>query len=125
MNKKIIISLLIMFFSAFTFNLSASDAHESTKVQTEKKEYQSKTLGELAVSFYATTGIKALFSPSDDVMTSEAHSEDARLMTTFEQTWGRLIMFILVFIYGVPLVYFFIILNTSTFNLYDQYSIFW
>ncbi len=98
MNKKIIISLLIMFFSAFTFNLSASDAHESTKVQTEKKEYQSKTLGELAVSFYATTGIKALFSPSDDVMTSEAHSEDARLMTTFEQTWGRLIMFILVFI---------------------------
>ena len=98
MNKKIIISLLIMFLSAFAFNLNASDAHGATEVQTEKAEYQSKTLSELATSFYATTGIKAFFSPSDDVMTSEAHKEDARLMTTFEQTWGRLIMFIIVFL---------------------------
>ena len=29
-------------------------------------------------------------------MTSEAHSEDARPMTAFEQTWGRLIMFLVV-----------------------------
>ncbi len=94
MNKKIIASVLIMFLSIFSITAFAS----STEVSAEKKEYQSKTLTELASSFYATTGIKAFFSPSDDVMTSEAHSEDARPMTTFEQTWGRLIMFIIVFI---------------------------
>ncbi len=94
MNKKIIASVLIMILSIFSVTAFASSA----EVQTEKKEYQSKTMSELASSFYATTGIKALFSPSDDVMTSEAHSEDARPMTTFEQTWGRLIMFIIVFI---------------------------
>ena len=94
MNKKIIISLLIMFFSAFAFNLSASSV--PVEVETEKKEYETKTLGALVSSFYETTGINALVNPSDDVMTSEPHSEDARLMTTFEQTWGRVIMFIIV-----------------------------
>ena len=94
MNKKIIASVLIMILSIFSVTAFASSA----EVQTEKKEYEPKTMGELASSFYATTGIKALFSPSDDVMTSEAHSEDARPMTTFEQTWGRLIMFIIVFL---------------------------
>ena len=94
MSKKIIASVLIMFLSMFSVNAFAASA----EVQTERKEYQPKTMGELAASFYATTGIKALFSPSDDVMTSEAHSEDARPMTTFEQTWGRIIMFIIVFI---------------------------
>ncbi len=94
MNKKIIASVLIMFLGIFSVAAFASGA----EVQTEKKEYQPKSLSELASSFYATTGIKALFSPSDDVMTSEAHSEDARKMTNFEQTWGRFIMFIIVFL---------------------------
>ncbi|HIP13539.1 MAG TPA: sodium ion-translocating decarboxylase subunit beta [Arcobacter sp.] len=95
MNKKIIISLLIMFFSAFAFNLNAS-AVQATEAQTEKKEYESKTLSELIDSFYATTGINAIVNPSDDVMTSEPNAKDIRHMTTFEQTWGRIIMFILV-----------------------------
>lgn len=94
MSKKIIASVLIMFLSIFSITALAAN----TEVKTEKKEYKAKTLGELAESFYATTGIKALFSPSDDIMTSEAHSEDARLMTHFEQTWGRVIMFIIVFL---------------------------
>ena len=101
MNKKILSILFIMIVTLFSSNLFASGGHDvsaETQKTTEKKEYKSKTLGELAESFYATTGIKALFSPSDDIMTSEAHSEDARLMTTFEQTWGRLIMFIIVFL---------------------------
>jgi len=53
----------------------------------------SKTLGELTSSFYATTGIHALLNPSDDVMTDEPNPANARPMTAFEQTWGRLIMF--------------------------------
>ena len=95
MNKKIVISLLIMFFSAFAFNLNASDAHTS-EVQTEKKEYQSKTLSELVSSFYDTTGIKALITPNDEVMTDEPIAGNSRPMSNFEQTWGRIIMFIIV-----------------------------
>ncbi len=66
--------------------------------QAEKKEYQEKSITELMVSFYETTGINAMFNPSDDVMTSEPNSKDSRPMTTFEQSWGKIIMFIIVFV---------------------------
>ncbi len=66
--------------------------------QGEKKEYQEKSITELMVSFYETTGINAMFNPSDDVMTSEPKSKESRPMTTFEQTWGKIIMFIIVFV---------------------------
>jgi len=94
--KKIIAIMLIMIFSMFATNLSANDAHQVTTEQTEKKEYQSKTLSELMVSFYETTGINALINPGDNVMTSEPNAANQRLMTSFEQTWGRVIMFIIV-----------------------------
>lgn len=96
MSKKIIISLMIMFFTVFSFTLNASQTHEDTQVTSEKKEYETKTLSGLIESFYQTTGLNALLNPSDDVMTSEANPKDIRKMTTFEQTWGRLIMFIIV-----------------------------
>jgi len=95
MNKKIISVVLIMLISLFSINVFAGGT-ESTETKTEKVEYESKTLVELITSFYETTGINALTNPGDDVMTSESHAEDARLMTTFEQTWGRLIMFLIV-----------------------------
>lgn len=95
MNKKIISVVLIMLISLFSVNVFASGA-EPTETKKEKVEYQSKSLVELISSFYKTTGINALTNPGDDVMTSESHSEDARLMTVFEQTWGRLIMFLIV-----------------------------
>jgi oxaloacetate decarboxylase beta subunit len=95
MNKKILSILLLVTMSLFSVNMFASSADTA---KTEKKEYQSKTLSELVSSFYATTGINALINPSDNVMTDEPNSDDARLMTTFEQTWGRLIMFGIVFI---------------------------
>ena len=94
MNKKIISVILMMFISLFSVNAFASSA--VTETTTEETEYQSKTLGQLVGSFYKTTGLNALINPQDDVMTSEAHDEDARPMTTFEQTWGRIIMFIIV-----------------------------
>ena len=95
MNKKIISVLFLLVLSLFSTSLYASSGEVE---QTEQKEYQSKTMSELANSFFKTTGINALFNPSDDVMTSEAHDEDARPMTYFEQTWGRLIMFIICFV---------------------------
>ncbi|WP_206732233.1 sodium ion-translocating decarboxylase subunit beta [Halarcobacter mediterraneus] len=90
MNKKIIASMLMLFFTLFTVNALASA--NTAPAEEVKHEYSEKSLGQLLESFYKTTGIYAFTNPSDDVMTSEAHAEDARPMTTFEQTWGRLIM---------------------------------
>jgi oxaloacetate decarboxylase beta subunit len=92
MNKKIIVQVLILFLILFNVNVFANN-HETTYT---KKEYKSKTLGELATSFYETTGIKALLNASDNVYTDEPNPANARKMTAFEQTWGRLIMFIIV-----------------------------
>ena len=92
MNKKIIVQVLILFLILFNVNVFANN-HETTYT---KKEYKSKTLGELATSFYETTGIKALLNASDNVYTDEPNPANARKMTAFEQTWGRSIMFIIV-----------------------------
>jgi oxaloacetate decarboxylase beta subunit len=94
MNKKLVSLLLLAVFALFSTNAYAGGA-PTAEVQQEQKEYQPKTMAELANSFFKTTGINAFFNPSPDVMTSEAHAEDARPMTIFEQTWGRLIMFII------------------------------
>ncbi len=93
MNKKLMASMLIIFFAIFSLNAFAGGSTPA-EVPTEKKEYESKSLGQLLESFYHTTGIYAFTNPRDEVMTSEAHAEDARPMTHFEQTWGRLIMFV-------------------------------
>jgi len=93
MNKKLMASMLIIFFAIFSLNAFAGGSTPA-EVPTEKKEYESKSLGQLLKSFYHTTGIYAFTNPRDEVMTSEAHAEDARPMTHFEQTWGRLIMFV-------------------------------
>jgi sodium ion-translocating decarboxylase beta subunit len=94
MIKKIIASFFVV-FAIFSTNLFAS----STPAEApEEVTYESKTLTELIGAFYDRTGIKALTTPSDDVMTAEAHAEDARPMTHFEQTWGRIIMFLVCFV---------------------------
>ena len=94
MNKKLIASMLILFFALFSVNAFASSNQQAPAEKEEvHHEYQEKTLVQLLESFYKTTGIYAFTTPRDNVMTSEAHAEDARPMTHFEQTWGRLIMF--------------------------------
>jgi oxaloacetate decarboxylase beta subunit len=95
MNKKVISFMLIMIISLFSVNLFANSA-ESLEGETQKKEYHPKSMTELVGAFYETTGLKALISAQDDVMTSEPNPANARLMTSFEQTWGRLIMFLIV-----------------------------
>ncbi|PLY06685.1 MAG: sodium ion-translocating decarboxylase subunit beta [Arcobacter sp.] len=84
-----------MLFSIFSVTLFASTSHsseEATKTEV-KHEYKPKSITELMVSFYQTTGINAIVNPSEDIMTSEPNPADARPMTFFEQTWGRIIMF--------------------------------
>ncbi|MFA7084901.1 MAG: sodium ion-translocating decarboxylase subunit beta [Arcobacteraceae bacterium] len=99
MNKKIIIPLLIVLIGFFSLNAYASSSVETSLQKEEVKHvYKEKSIKELVGSFYETTGIYSFLNPSDSVMTAEAHGEDARVMTTFEQTWGRVIMFGIVFL---------------------------
>jgi|TARA_R110002050_G_scaffold20244_1_gene57390 oxaloacetate decarboxylase beta subunit len=98
MNKKLIASLLISLMCIFSINAFASDTQSGTETQTKTKEYHSKTIGQLVVSFFNTTGINALINPTDDVMTSEPNSAHERPMTFFEQSFGRIIMFIICFV---------------------------
>ena len=94
MNKKLIISFLLLCFSFL--NLSAVETHQAEDLN--KTEYHSKTVSELLGSLYKSTGINAFINPSDDVMTAESNPKYSRPMTYFEQTWGRIIMFGIVFV---------------------------
>ena len=92
MNKKLISFVLLLLITLFSTNCFANEEH------TGHKEYQSKTLTQLAKSFFETTGINALVNPKDGIMTSEPNPKDARPMTHLEQSWGRIIMFAIVFL---------------------------
>jgi oxaloacetate decarboxylase beta subunit len=110
MNKTITLFLLftLYFFSANCFgnNLDLSQQEHKAQINAQVVEksasssnkYESKTLNELISSFFRTTGIYALLNPKDDIYTHEANPKDIRLMTSFEQTFGRAIMFIVVLI---------------------------
>jgi len=77
---------------------NTSSHKEGNEESVAPKEYKSKSVGQLFADFYTTTGIYALTNPKDNVMTSEPDPSKARPMTHFEQTWGRLIMFGIVFV---------------------------
>jgi oxaloacetate decarboxylase beta subunit len=98
MNKKLLLVLFIAFLSLFSVSASAATSTSDSAQTEESVEYEPKSFTQLLGSFYETTGINALLNPSDDVMTSEPNPADIRPMTSFEQTWGRLIMFVIVFI---------------------------
>lgn len=94
MNKRLIILCLMVFFAFL--NLNAADTHITE--DANKTEYVSKSFPELLSSLYQTTGINAFLNPSDNVMTAEANPKYSRPMTHFEQSWGRIIMFAIVFL---------------------------
>ncbi len=99
MSKKIIVLLMMVFFSFV--NLSANEvvvAQAEPVAQETKHQYEPKSFVELLDSFYQTTGLNALLNPKDGVMTADANPEKARPMTHFEQSWGRIIMFGIVFV---------------------------
>jgi len=99
MKNKFLIALFSFFVLSSTMIASehTTSSHEAS-AKHEKKEYKSKTIGELAVSFWQTTGLNALLNPNDTEMTDEPNPDNARKMTHFEQSLGRIIMIIIVFI---------------------------
>jgi len=80
-----------------TASLQATE-HEAPS-QTEKKAYESKTIGQLVESFWETTGINAIIDLDDGEMTSEPKGASyERELNWFESSLGRIIMIIIVFI---------------------------
>jgi carboxybiotin decarboxylase len=91
MKKNILISFLLL-FAIFTTNSFANATTDAVN-SDEKKEYHSKTMGELIESFYGTTGIKALLQPEAGV--KDSHGNE---MSFFAQGAGRVIMILICFL---------------------------
>ncbi len=76
-------------------NAGGTAVHEEvTKTAVSQDDaYEHKTVTELFKSFYHTTGLNAIFNPKEGVKAA-----DGQEMTTFAQSGGRIIMFIVCFI---------------------------
>ncbi|WP_309500187.1 sodium ion-translocating decarboxylase subunit beta [Sulfurovum sp.] len=91
--KHFLLSMLFA-FAAFTSTVQASSVPEASAVATaEEKVYESKSVVALLESFFETTGLYSMLNPKDGV--KSGHGEE---LSHFAQSWGRLIMFIIVFI---------------------------
>ncbi len=99
--KQFILALLLSFFALTTMAQAQAEVadSENSEVQTEvKHDYKSKTLSELAVSFWETTGIKAIFDTDDGEMSSDPAGEaKEHKLGAFESSLGRIIMILIVF----------------------------
>jgi len=71
----------------------ANAASTAVSENTITKEYQAKSLSDLMMSFYQTTGINALLNPKDGVL--DAHGKE---MSIFAQSSGRIIMVLICFV---------------------------
>lgn len=85
-------SLFLILFTLFTMlSINSFAANAPVEInEEEKKEYHSKSLGELFDSFYSTTGLKAIIQPQEGL--KGPHGEE---LTTFAQSYGRIIMLII------------------------------
>ena len=64
----------------------------SVDVVSEQKAYESRTVGELFINFYQSTGIYAFLNPVDGLIS------DGKEISIFSQSIGRIIMIIVAFI---------------------------
>jgi len=100
--KNILISLFFALF-VFTNMAQASGAETSpapvAQESSEKDPYQSKSLSELAGSWWQTTGINAIIDVNDGETTSDPKgSAYEHEMDWFESSLGRIIMILIVFV---------------------------
>ncbi len=86
--------ILFIFFLFAPIALSAQNSNEvKDSVKSEIKiDFESKSVLQLVKDFYKTTGIYAILNPKDEI------KSDGKVYSKFHQSWGRVIMFIIVFI---------------------------
>jgi len=98
MAKLIKLLLLSLIMSIATLNASESitQANSTSVIHTkslQEKEFSSKSVTQLIKDFFKTTGIYAIIHPDKTLK-----SNNGKKFSTFHQSWGRIIMFIIVFI---------------------------
>jgi oxaloacetate decarboxylase beta subunit len=98
--KHLLLSLLFVF--AFFGTQAVANEHAATQktemTQADRKAleastYKEKSVGELLASFFKTTGLYAILNPKEGVKNGEGKE-----MSKFAQSWGRVIMFGVVFV---------------------------
>jgi oxaloacetate decarboxylase beta subunit len=98
--KHLLLSVLFAF--AFFTNAAGASEHAAAPaaavtqedlIAQEKANYHPKSVTELIISFFHTTGLDAIINPKEGVKNGQGIE-----MSKFAQSWGRVIMFIIVFI---------------------------
>ncbi|OQX73017.1 MAG: glutaconyl-CoA decarboxylase subunit beta [Campylobacteraceae bacterium 4484_4] len=96
MRFKNFLLMLMFAFAALSITVQASE-HAQEKVvdrkAVEESTFVSKGIGDMLVSFYDTTGLKAIIEPKEGVTNGEGEE-----MSIFAQGWGRVMMFAIIFL---------------------------
>ena len=90
---KIFKALLISIVFIFAFNTLEAKEIQEAKSELSKEIYEQKSVLQLIKDFYKTTGLYAILNPKDSAVNAEG-----KKISKFHQSWGRVIMFIIVFI---------------------------
>jgi oxaloacetate decarboxylase beta subunit len=97
--KHLLLSVLFAF--AFLTNAATASEHESGAktfmtqeelIAQERATYHPKSVTDLIASFFHTTGLDAIINPKEGVKNGQGVE-----MSTFAQSWGRVIMFLIIF----------------------------
>ncbi len=99
--KHLLLSIFFVFAFLGTASAVASEHEGGVKkfmtqeqlIAQEKATYHPKSVTELIQSFFTTTGLYAILNPKEGVKNGQGVE-----MSKFAQSWGRVIMFIIVFI---------------------------
>ena len=99
--KHLLLSILFAFAFLGTASAVAGEHEEGAKhfmtqeqlIAQEKATYHPKSVTELIQSFFTTTGLYAILNPKEGVKNGQGVE-----MSKFAQSWGRVIMFIIIFI---------------------------
>lgn len=78
---------------AFADEQDKTDVAPGSAIVDKAYSYESRSLEELLVSLYDRTGLQAILNPKEGIK-----SGDNKEMSTFAQSWGRVIMFVIVFL---------------------------
>ena len=101
--KQIFLALLFASVAMTTVLQASGQEHQSVpsapvaEEGSVKHAYQPKSLSQLAVSFWETTGLRAIFDTDDGEMAVDP-SGKSKPMSAFESSLGRIIMILIVFL---------------------------
>ena len=102
--KQIFLALLLALVAMTATIQAGSEEHSaavhpatSAEESSVKHVYEPKSLSQLAVSFWETTGLNAIFNTDDGEVAIDP-SGKSKEMSAFESSFGRIIMILIVFV---------------------------